>query len=61
MHASVFGRNVTWTPGLEHYLRDVTRVGPDGRIEVIPSERVLDAIFRSRLAARIRAFLLAGS
>jgi len=47
MHASVFGRNVVWTPGLEHYLRDVTRVRPDGRIEVIPSERVFSAIFRS--------------
>ena len=47
MHAAVFGRNVMWTPGLENYLRDVTRVEPDGRIEVVPSERVFGAIFRS--------------
>jgi len=47
MHASVFGRNVAWDAGLERYLRDVTRVGPTGRVEVIPNERVFGAILGS--------------
>jgi len=51
MHGSVFGRNVTWSPGLEHYLRDVTRVGSDGRIETLPSGPVFRALFHSVAAS----------
>jgi pimeloyl-ACP methyl ester carboxylesterase len=36
--------NTAWTPGLEAYLRDITRIDPDGRVHPVPSGAVLDAL-----------------
>src|SRR5262249_53897519 len=36
-----------WTPGLEAYLRDITHIANDGRVQAIPSGAVLDALVAS--------------
>jgi pimeloyl-ACP methyl ester carboxylesterase len=36
-----------WTPGLEAYLRDITRINRDGRVQPVPSGAVLDAVAAS--------------
>lgn len=55
---------VVWTPALETFLRDITRIGPDGTVQVIPntasSERLMTSLFTtSRDYTRVRAPALA--
>jgi pimeloyl-ACP methyl ester carboxylesterase len=40
--------NTPWTPGLEAYLRDITRVDPDGSVHPVPSGPVLEALSASK-------------
>jgi pimeloyl-ACP methyl ester carboxylesterase len=56
--------NTPWTPGLEAYLRDITRIDPDGRVQAVPSGAVLDSLVVSwahsgRNYRRVRAPALA--
>src|SRR5262245_46379914 len=53
-----------WTPGLEAYLRDITQVQPDGRVQPVPSGPVLEALSASNASSprdyrRVRAPALA--
>jgi len=45
--SAVFGRETPWTPGLEAYLRDITRVGTDGGVQTVPGDRVFGALLES--------------
>jgi len=56
--------NTPWTPGLEAYLRDITRLDPDGSVHPVPSGSVLDALLASNANSsrdyrRVRAPALA--
>jgi pimeloyl-ACP methyl ester carboxylesterase len=56
--------DIPWTPGLEAYLRDITRVDPDGSVHPVPSGSVLEAVsasnaHSSRDYGRVRAPALA--
>jgi pimeloyl-ACP methyl ester carboxylesterase len=45
------GEETAWTPGLEAYLRDTTRVDRWGRVRLVPSESVAAALLSSFGAA----------
>jgi pimeloyl-ACP methyl ester carboxylesterase len=56
--------NTPWTPGLEAYLRDTTRIDPDGHVSPVPAGAVLDALSNSNANSsrdyrRVRAPALA--
>jgi pimeloyl-ACP methyl ester carboxylesterase len=48
---NTWARGLPWTPGLEAYLQDNTRVGPDGRVAVVPNAEVSEKIFGSLAAS----------
>ena len=63
-YQALFPPEVTWTPGLEAHLRDITQIGPDGTVQVIPNETVSERLFASLAATgrdytRVRAPALA--
>jgi pimeloyl-ACP methyl ester carboxylesterase len=49
------GKETQWTPGLEAYLRDTTRIGFGGRVELVPRDHIADLLFAS-LASSLRDY-----
>jgi len=43
----IFLQGIPWTPAQDAYLQDVTRIGPDGSVQVIPTASALQALFGS--------------
>lgn len=43
----IFLQGIPWTPAFEAYLGDVTRIGPDGSVQAIPTPAVLQDLFMS--------------
>lgn len=63
-YRAFFPSTVTWTPGLEAHLRDITRIASDGTVQVIPNEAVSEKLIASLAAtgreySRVRAPALA--
>jgi len=44
---TALGKDTPWTPGLENYLRDITRVDADGKVKVVPNEKTYMKLFAS--------------
>jgi len=60
----IFLQGIPWTPAHEAYLKDVTRIGPDGSVQTIPTQAALQGLFGSlattpRDYRRVRAPALA--
>jgi pimeloyl-ACP methyl ester carboxylesterase len=45
------GAETAWTPGLEAYLRDATRVGRDGQVHMVPPREIAAALFAALATA----------
>jgi pimeloyl-ACP methyl ester carboxylesterase len=50
-YQNTWALGVPWTMGLEAYLQDNTRIGPNGRVEVVPNAEVSEKIFASLAAS----------
>src|SRR5262249_50605861 len=46
-HTAALGKDTAWTPGLENYLRDITRVDADGTVKVVLNEKAYMKLFAS--------------
>lgn len=46
-HTAWHGKENEWTPGLDAYIQDITRVDDHGRITFVPNEKIFKALFKS--------------
>jgi pimeloyl-ACP methyl ester carboxylesterase len=51
-YQAMWAPGVFWTAGLEAHLRDITRIGPDGTVQVMPNETASEKLFASLAATR---------
>jgi pimeloyl-ACP methyl ester carboxylesterase len=56
-HAVWIGKDTPWSPGLEAFVRDITRIGVGGRVTLVPDSDTVGQLFAS-LASSPRDYTL---